>query len=320
MSEAAKQFITENTHFLILGHKDPDGDCIGSQLALAHFLNRIGKSAVPVSEGPFERNEIYEYEHYFQRDFSGIENLEKYVAIIMDCSNPERAGDIGTQLKDFKLLVIDHHNTTHPFGMAEFIEPLAVSTTYLVQLLIEQLGHTPDLFEAELLLLGLCTDTGFFRHIDGEHSEVFNAAGRLVKIGASTKTTFKQMYGGVDFDDRKLLATVLLRTQKLLNAKILLSWVSLEDKRNIYGGNFKSDELYKLLQLTKETEVVVLIKQEQEDRCSISFRSNGPIKVDTMARDFGGGGHTLAAGCEVSGTLDEVRERVIKYLEEKVSV
>ena len=309
------EFIVSNQKFLVIGHKNPDGDCAGAQVALVHFLRRIGKEAVAFSHGPFQRLEIEHLKTEFINDISRIENLAEYAVIILDASTIDRVGEIGKVIIGMNHLVIDHHMSKANFGGLEFIDSEAPSTTYIILQLIEQMGYEPDTSEAEFLLLGLCTDTGFFRHIENNAPLIFQAVSRLTGAGASVKNTFRQMYGGSNLAERKLLGTVLLKTEEHFENKVIITNLTLKEKEEILPVTMKTEEVYRLLQLVDKVEIVVFIKQEEEKRFSISFRSNGTIMVDKIAEALGGGGHKLAAGCEIAGNYPEIKARVLAILQ-----
>jgi len=211
------EFIKDGNKFIIAGHREPDGDCVGSQLALTSVLRRMGKEAIPFSTGPFKRTEIKPYEHLFT---SALDEKTKAGArvIIVDCSTADRIGDMEPFWEEHPMAIIDHHdNADCPKwlggeGLA-YVDLKALSTTFMVLNVIKALGLEPLKEEAELLFFGLCTDTGFFRHIDGKGAQVFDAAAALIRAGANPKAAFAAMHGGKSLNSRKLLGHILLRAE-----------------------------------------------------------------------------------------------------------
>lgn len=206
-------FIREGSKFLLAGHKEPDGDCVGSQLALASVLRRMGKEAIPCSAGPFKRTEIKAYDPLFIAEPGDRERKGARV-IILDCDCRERTGDLAPFIEGLPTAVIDHHATgdrSVPCSntVALYLNPDAPSTTFLVFELIKALGLSPTVEEAELLLFGLATDTGFFRHVDQEGAETFRCAAALTSAGASPKKVFQAINGGKSLDSRILMGKVL---------------------------------------------------------------------------------------------------------------
>ncbi|AEF84741.1 DHH superfamily protein, subfamily 1 [Treponema primitia ZAS-2] len=309
--QALLEFIQENSKFLIAGHREPDGDCVGSQLALGSVLERLGKEVIPCSAGPFKRGEIKGYEPRFS---SGPTDAERSGAavIILDCSSPERTGDLAPFLKGLPTATIDHHRTGETHEFLSYLDPSAPSTTFLVLELIEALGLSPTKEEAELLFFGLCTDTGFFRHVDDQGAETFRCASRLIDAGANPKRVFQAMNGGKTLDSRILMGTILAHAESYFGGKLLFCTETLEDTQRYGLEGRDSDSLYQLLQAVEGVEAIVIIRQESPDNCTVGFRSRDAVDVAAIAAGFGGGGHKNAAGLSVGGVIEELRPQILQ--------
>ena len=305
-------FIADHELFLIVGHKEPDGDCIGSQLALSSVLRRMGKKTVLLSSGPFTRTEILQYEHAFLDRVPDGLSLSSAALFVLDCSSLSRVGRIGDQLPPLPVAFIDHHAAGEASGNVRYIDPSAPSVTRLIQALIESLGEVPSREEAELLFFGLCTDTGFFRHLDTAGSDSFVAAARLLEQGASPKKIYSMIYGGKSLFTRKLMGEILARTEPYFDGRLLVSYVTEEDHRRYGIASRDSDMLYQLLMTIAGVEAAVVIRQESENNCTVGFRSRDSVDVGAVASQFGGGGHRLAAGLSIEGRIEDVRDRVLE--------
>jgi len=315
------EFIKEGKKFLIAGHKEPDGDCVGSQLALASALRRMGKELILCSAGPFKRTEIKSYEHFFcsvpsENDRDGAR------VIIVDCSEPGRTGDLEPSLGGPPRAVIDHHGTGKEADLAAvsgggpvFIDKQASSTTLLVLKLMWGLGLEPTREEAELLFFGLCTDTGFFHFVDGDGAGVFEAAAALVRSGANPKSTFAAIYGGKSLDSRKLLSHILIKAESFFDGKLIISFEGHEDVCRFGYESRDSDSLYQLLGAIEGVEAIVLVCQDTPLICSVGLRSRDLVDVGNIAAAFGGGGHKNAASFSVNGTIDSIKPEIIKVFE-----
>ena len=296
-------FIRDGSHFIVAGHKEPDGDCAGSQLALASALRRLGKTVTLASAGPFKRPEIVPYKDLFQKEIPPHE-LAGARVLVVDCSMEERTGDLAATLRGLPTALIDHHASGAPYGQACYLDAAAPSTTVLVLALMQALGLTPTPEEAGFLFFGLATDTGFFRHVDGGGAEVFRAAADLVQSGANPKAVFAQINGGKTLNSRLLLARILI-----------MSTEELEDTRAAGGESRDSDTLYQLIQSVEGVEAVALLRQETPETCAVGLRSRDSIDVAAIAARFGGGGHKNAAGFLTQGTLDGLYPRVLAEFE-----
>lgn len=306
------QFIDRYRRFALVGHKEPDGDCVGSQLALASFLERIGKRVDLLSSGPFTRTEIAGYAPRFSDKPDPSIAGDDGAIIVLDCSSLSRIGDVRQGLPEgLPLAFIDHHASGDASGDAVLVDPSAPAVTYLVQTIIEARSGSPTREEAELLLFGLCTDTGFFRHLDERSGDVFAAVGRLVEAGASPKRAFDMMNGGKPFASRKLMGELLSRAETKYDGKLIVTSMSLADQERYGLVGRDSDMLYQLLLTVAGMEVAVVVRQESPTDCTVGFRSRETVDVASVAASFGGGGHRLAAGLHIAGQAADVVQRVI---------
>ncbi|PKL09815.1 MAG: bifunctional oligoribonuclease/PAP phosphatase NrnA [Spirochaetae bacterium HGW-Spirochaetae-7] len=306
-------FLCRYSGYYIVGHKEPDGDCIGSQLALGSFLERQGKKVLLLSSGPFSRTEIASFASNFI-DKPGDPGLDAASSgvIVIDCSSLSRIGVVAEHLPPgLPVAFIDHHSAGEPTGDVRFVDPLAPAVTCLVQGIIEAVG-APTRQEAEYLLFGLCTDTGFFRHLDEGSGDVFAAVGRLVAAGASPKRAFTMMNGGKPFASRKLMGELLCRAETKFDGKLIITSMSLEDQQRYGMVGRDSDMLYQLLLTVADMEVAVVVRQESPTECTIGFRSRAAIDVAVIAASFGGGGHRLAAGLHMVGKAEEIVPRIVE--------
>lgn len=307
-------FIKKGDKFLVVGHKEPDGDCVGSQLALCSVLRRLGKQALPCSAGPFKRSEL---KPYAERFISTIGEAEREGAaiIVVDCSMPSRTGDLESAIAGLPIAIIDHHSVgCYTFSTVTtplFLDSLAPSTTSMCLLLIDALGLEPTPEEAELLFFGLCTDTGFFRHTDEQSAATFEYAARLIRHGANPKKVYSLIYGGKSLASRYLLSIQLGRVRPYFDGKLLLTSESYEDTQRFGLEARDSESLYQLLQAIAGIEAIVIIRQETPETCSIGLRSRDWLDVAAIAASFGGGGHRNAAGVSVAGTIDELQPQII---------
>jgi phosphoesterase RecJ-like protein len=313
-SAEAVRFIRSHGRFLVLGHKEPDGDCVASQAAFAALLRSLGKEARLCSVGPFDRPEISPFAGDFQPTVAAADR-EGSAVVILDCSTPDRTGRLGAEVKGLPTLVIDHHSAGESFGDARMVDSSAPSTTILVFDLFEAMGVQPDAATAGLLLFGLCTDTGFFRHLGQGTGEIYRAVARIVERGTSTADVYMMVYGRRELASRKLLAEMLLRTETHAAGRLLLTWQLKDDRERLQVTQRGEDDLYRLLQTITDNVVVVTIKQEAgEGVFSVGLRSTSAVDVGAVAASFGGGGHRQASGFDIRGTLESVKAAIIKAL------
>ena len=211
-------------------------------------------------------------------------------------------------------LVIDHHSAGERFGDARMVEPSAPSTTMLVLELFEVMKLTPDPATARLILFGLCTDTGFFRHLGGGSADTYRAIARLVELGTSTADVYMLVYGRRELASRKLLGEMLLNAESYWDDRLIVTWQTIADRERLHASQRGEDDLYRLLQTVNGNVVVALIREEGEGSFSVGLRSSPDVDVGAVAASFGGGGHKQASGFDIKGSLDSVKMRVIAAL------
>lgn len=309
--------LDEHDTFFILGHEDPDADCLGSQRALGSWLTRRDKKVHLCSVGPWARPEISGWETLFKRRIPASQKSDNPLVLILDCSSPDRTGFAEDELPDAPTCVIDHHAAGGDFGDIRYVDPMCPSTTLLIQKLMESAGDEPTAEEAELLFLGFCTDTGYFRHIEPGQAEPLVAVSRLVAAGASPAETFRLLAGGRSLGSRKLLGRVLERSELYFDGRVVLTWENWKDWRDL-GSERDSDMLYQLMMSIAGIEAAVIIREQNDGKCTVGLRSITDLDVADIARFFGGGGHKKAAGCTMSGDLKDVTEQVLQILADRL--
>lgn len=312
-------FLNAHDSFLLIGHQEPDADCLGSQLALGSYLTRVGKSIKQYNHGPFKRAEINRYAPLFSARIDPFDKVSRPGVIIVDCSSLDRIGDLQHDLADLKVAVIDHHATTGHFGDVRWIQSHRASCTWMIHQLITTLGDTPNGDEAHWLLLGLATDTGFFRHLEAGSGDTFQTAAALVNAGASPKAVFQQINGGKVLPNQKLMGLILSRTESHFGGRFLYSWEAQADRAAFGAENRESDVIYQTLQGVTGVEVIALLRQDTATTVTGGLRSKSFIDVAVLAQKFGGGGHVRASGFSCPGTVAEVRARLLAELEPQFS-
>jgi phosphoesterase RecJ-like protein len=286
-------FVARHDRLIIIGHLEPDADCVGSELALSLALERMGKKVQTANPGPFERQEIAQWGAHFITDPALIDS-QVTGAIIVDCSSPDRIDPFGPALENCELAVIDHHRSGTAFGSVRFVRPDVPANTILIAALIEKLtgNLTPE--EAQPLFLGLVTDTGFFRFLESHEPVAFLAAARLSDCGASPRAAAAHLSSGRSWGSRRIIGKMLERAEQLQDGTVLLTYMTRKDEQS-FGTRRDSDALNHLLLSIEGVRVIAVVK-EKENGCTMSFRANDDTDVSQLAAGFGGGGHQKASG------------------------
>lgn len=313
--DSFKNFINNHNFFLVIGHKEPDGDCISSCLGIAEILKHYNKQYQLLSAGPFKRTEIQKFEKQFtnEMEFLSEEERKQTGLIICDCSEMHRLGEIEGDLRNLDTFVIDHHKTAEiPNNAESIIYSNSPAASLLVQLLYENcVGKLTEKI-AKILYFGLMTDTGFFRFLTNKDTETFLASARLVEAGANPRETYDEITSGKSYQSRKLLGVMLNHAETYLDGKLIVTYETLEDTKKYGQEGRDSDALYSALLAVKNVEAVVFIRQETDSNCTAGFRSKDRVDVSSVAAKFGGGGHKNASGLSTQGKIETLIPAIVK--------
>ena len=310
-----KKFINNHNFFIVIGHKEPDGDCISSCLGIAEILKHYNKQYQLLSAGPFKRTEIQKFEKQFtnEMEFLSEEERKQTGLIICDCSEMHRLGEIEGDLRNLDTFVIDHHKTAEiPNNAESIIYSNSPAASLLVQLLYENcVGKLTEKI-AKILYFGLMTDTGFFRFLTNKDTETFLASARLVEAGANPRETYDEITSGKSYQSRKLLGVMLNHAETYLDGKLIVTYETLEDTKKYGQEGRDSDALYSALLAVKNVEAVVFVRQETDSNCTAGLRSKDRVDVSSVAAKFGGGGHKNASGLSTQGKIETLIPAIVK--------
>lgn len=307
------EMIKSSKNIAVLGHYDPDGDVIGSQLGLELYLKSAGYKVDSINQGPFNF-EQKKYKSLF------LKNIEKEydLYIVVDTPDLERIGCGGIIKKD-KIVVIDHHITNSNFGVVNWIDDFFVSTAEMILLLIIKLGFELNNVQAnQLLLNGVCSDTGFFQHSRKEKNFSFLASYILTENGADPKISYEELYGSKTLASKKLLALVLSRIESISDGEILWTYITDQDRREFNNSQIESFYVFREM-LNISTAKICIFFKEYNNKIDVSFRSYDKVDVAKLAKLLGGGGHKAASGVSFENKKfleikDEVLKKALEYV------
>lgn len=314
-AESFRNFILTHDYFFVIGHKEPDGDCIASCLGIKAILEKLGRSCQLLSAGPFKRIEIKKYENLFSSEMDFLTDMErkKTGLIICDCSELHRLGEIDGDFEGLDTFIIDHHKTADVKDSQKgIIDPTTPAASLIVQQLFELLGGTLTCDIASILYFGTMTDTGFFRFLSANDSDALVCISRLVKAGADPRKTYDYITSGKSWQTRKLLGVMLDHAKPYLDGKLIVTYETMEDTWKYGQDGRDSDALYSALLSVKGVEAVAFIRQETEYNCTAGLRSKDNVDVSVVASKFGGGGHKNASGLSTEGKLETLIPSIVK--------
>lgn len=309
--------IRRNKCFLLTTHTNPEGDALGSELALYRLLKKIGKDAVVLNEDMLPLEYAFLPERESVRIYkSSLKNISFDCMVVLDCSDLSRTGEVYRINKENKPVVnIDHHISNRKFGTVNWVDPDASCASEMVYRIFKHMRVPLDKETALLLYVGILTDTGSFRYTNTTAS-THKAASELVKFGFNVKEIYKKIYEDIPFKELQVLTKILPRIKRTYDGKII--WV--EIPRNLLLKNKLSfdlaEQVLTYMRMIKEAQVVALFKENFGVRDEIRFnlRSNGAVDVNRIALYFGGGGHKTASGCTMHGNISAVRKKVLSRI------
>ncbi len=302
-------------HFLVTSHVDPEGDALGSQLALASILAELGKDVVVVNHDlPPER---YTFMPGVERIVQPavVANRHFDTAFVLDCAAIERIGSVRERLDGVRLVNIDHHRSNTLFGHVNHVEPETCASGMIVYRLNEELGLGLDQSKATNIYVGIITDTGNFRY-SNTTPEVLRVGSRLIETGIDSARIASLLFATKPIGALRLLGVALTVLTPELGGRVGLIVLDRETVARTGAQQADFEGIVNYAKHLAGTDVGVLMREVEGADVKVSFRAEGAVDVDHVARRFGGGGHRNAAGARLPGPLAEARSRVLAALAE----
>lgn len=310
IAEIAKE-LDKAQKLMILGHKNPDMDCIGSQVSLALAMRERGKEVIIYSNGPFH-SYMKDYEKLYTNKVENIDDIDLF--IVVDTSSLNRI-DVDFELPLEKVIVLDHHVTNENFGKVNYIDSDLISATEIIFMLLVFMDYSFDRNKTvvQILLDGILSDNGYYKHIrtDKYMSLIFTYL--LISKGANPKETYDKMYVNNSIDEIKLLGKILNRIDSLKNNQIIYTYQTDNDENGTV--HVSSALLFQQMTSIKTGKIFVYFKiNTAENKVIISMRCSPEYDVGSIANSFGGGGHKVAAGATIPGDYETVRKKVLNKI------
>ena len=303
--------------FLITSHARPDGDSIGSQLAMAYALEALGKNVRLVNADPAP-------EHYME--FPGVDRIEitrnvidsdAEALIVMESGDLARTGVSG--LDGRFTINIDHHQGNSQYGSLNWVDESAAACGEMVFDLIEALGVPLTIEIATHVYLAILTDTGSF-HYSNITPKTFEMCRRTVEAGVNPAAMARRVFDNNSFGKLKLIGA-LLDVMDLLDEGRLAAMYLNDDILNATNTTYKDTEGLINLPLTaREIQAVVFFKLGADGDIHVSMRSKYDVDIRLVAVRHGGGGHKNAAGFKVRGPLSAVRDGILKEIADAIAL
>ena len=303
--------IRTRRRFVLSSHSRPDGDSIGSQLAMAYALRALGKEATVVNADPAPPP-LMAFPGVADIHISPRAEGDFDAAIIMECGDLGRTGVSG--LDRFFVINIDHHPGNTGYGQINWFDAGAAACGEMVFDLVRALGVPLSLEIATHIYLAILTDTGSF-HYSSISPRTFDMCRECIEAGVDPVLVARNVYDSNNMGRLKLFGAVLSAMQIDATGRIAIVYLDHEMAREA-GGTYEDTEGLINLPLTvKEIQAVVFFKQDEGEQYRVSMRSKGDIDIGAVAKSFGGGGHKNAAGCTVSGAIEALQKTFVEKIE-----
>ncbi len=293
---------------VILTHENPDGDAMGSTLAMYHALKAYGKNPDII---------IPDHSKVFNC-LPGVENLkaqsdiEHYdLAISLDCATIKLLNGFSKYFENAKVRVcIDHHSTNTMFGDFNYVNPDAPACSQVLLVILEYFGIEITKDIGTCILTGIITDTGGFKY-QGVTAETFEFVAWLLNKGVNVSKVYREVLQTKTKPNFELHRIANNRMEFLNNGKIAFTYITEEDEKSVNAQNGDHEGIVETGRDIEGVEVSIFVRQSAKG-CRISLRSNDYVNVSDACMVFGGGGHQRAAGCTIPGNIEQAKEKIVK--------
>jgi len=308
------ELIDKSKNILVLTHESPDGDAIGSTLAMYHVLNNMNKKVdMVVPEIP----ETFLFMNGIDKVLTES-NKEYDLAIVLDCSSKARIGENNHEFSRCKeSIIIDHHISNDNYGTINHVEGEVAACCQVLYYLFKNWNVEITREIGEALAVGMLTDTSGFRNNDTDKN-TFIMAAELADKGINIHQIYYLVLSKKSMAQYLLMKMTLDRLEITCDGRIAFSYISEEDMANVGAKKGDHEGLVDIGRNVGGVEVSVFMR-EDNGMYRISLRSNGNIDVNKIAQKFGGGGHKMAAGIKITGDFKETKESVINGIKEEFS-
>lgn len=293
---------------LIVTHENPDGDAMGSSLAMYNALKLYGKNPELV---------VPEYSRTFEF-LPGSEEIKKEcskevydLVISVDAATLKILGNLGKYFENAKCkVVIDHHGSNTMFGDYNYVNPDAPACSQLLIVILEYFNIEINKEIGTCILTGIITDTGGFKY-STVTAETFEFVAWLLSKGVNVSNIYKRVLQVRTKSNFELNKIAMDRLEFLENGKVAFTYITIPDEEKVKSETGDHEGLVDIGRDIEGVEVSIFIREKAGKGLRISLRSNDYVNVSDIAILFGGGGHPRAAGCSIQGTIEQAKEKLL---------
>lgn len=315
-----RSLFQRHTHFIISTHVNPDGDGLGSEIALHEFLESQNKKAYILNQDPTpERYHFLDFEgviqHLTKRKLNA-KLLSKCALIVVDANEFSRIGRVGHLLQDWvkEIFFIDHHTASEELVKRYFNLEQATATGELIYYIIRNLGGQFSFKSAQALYTAIMTDTGSFRFPKTDW-KTHLIISELLKTGFNPNSVYQEVYENSTQGRLRILTTYLNNLTFEFGGRLAYSYITEEMLEQANADNEEMDGFVNMPLETRGVRVSIFVKHYRK-QIKTALRSKGTIDVSSVAQELGGGGHFNASGFRLEATeensVDRVKEKILK--------
>lgn len=299
--------INKANSIVILTHENPDGDAVGTALALYNALKQYGKNPDIIIP---EYSKVFEFLPGID-DIKKESNVEKYdLAISVDCATIKMLNGFANYFESAKMKIdIDHHGTNTMYGDINFVNPVAPACAQILITILEYFGMEITKDIGSCILTGIITDTGGFKY-SGVTAETFEFVAWLLNKGVNVSKIYRQVLQVKTKANFELHRIASDRIEFLEDGKIAFTYITEEDEQKVGAQNGDHEGIVEVGRDVEGVEVSIFVRQTDKG-CKVSLRSNEYVNVSDICLMFGGGGHQKAAGALIQGNIEQAKEKLL---------
>lgn len=303
-------------NIVIMVHESPDGDAIGSSLAMSLALKKLGKSPdVIIREFP----RLYKFLPGSDEVKSDTDIDTYDLAISLDCADMKRL--VGREYfeKAKETIVIDHHGSNMMYGDLNYVNPASPACCEILAGMFQYFNIDIDIDIGSCILTGIITDTGGFKY-PSVTPETFEFTAELLRKGVNVSDIYKRVMEVKTKANFELLKRATERLELLEDGKIAFTYINVKDEEEVNAEPGDHEGIVEQGRCIEGVEVSIFLRQRKDDENAykVSLRGNGKINVSDVCYIFGGGGHPNAAGALITGSVEQVKEKILKEIIKKL--
>ena len=310
MINEAAAFLREHNRFLLIAHVSPDGDTLGSCLALQKLLGQLGKEAQVICDDPVPH--VYGFLPGAGEVLPPDAAVDAEAVVAVDCADTGRTGSQWNRVGERPSLCIDHHITNPAFAQVNYIEDCA-ATGELITLLYETLEEPISADAGVCLYTAIATDTGNFAY-SNVTPRTFALMGRVMDSGFDLPECNRFLYRNQRLQKLRMTARTVENAKLYRNDQVMIAPLSLAEMDAVGGLDADCEGIIDSLRDVETVVVACFLREAGESEVKVSLRSKGKVNCAALAKAFGGGGHVRAAGATVRMSLQEAQEQITKAL------